>query len=177
MATLDKKIMDFTRAYRRWILDVADELINSSTCGRQGNPSVADSPFAVLFLLLSYFEMIAKLKAGYVELKESGTYFKKGLHDVLPETVAYSADDMNRLYQKVRCGFYHAGLLLDNDVVVTGETPLPIVIEGQRIKFNPSRLVCCVKKHFDQCEAHLSNPQNGQLRINFESWFDANFAR
>ena len=48
-----------------WQLDIADAYINGRVLnGKQRGP-ICDSGFAVLQIVLSYFEMMAKMKAGF----------------------------------------------------------------------------------------------------------------
>jgi len=174
--TTDEKIAAFARAYRVNVLDVADMLMNSSKSGKLGNPLFDDVPFAVLFLLFSYFEMIAKLEAGYTGRAEPEKYFGDGLRSVLPELASLGATDREslkkRLYKHARCGYYHLGMVLDNKIVVNGEPADIVTLDGQKIRINPHRLVCRIKEHFAQVENKLSSPAE---RAKFEQWFDANF--
>jgi hypothetical protein len=47
-----------------------------------GNPH---AEYAVLDILMSYFEMIAKYREGYLRTNKSRIYFKKGVRFVYPE--------------------------------------------------------------------------------------------
>jgi len=70
--SLDTKITLFEDRVLGWKLDIADQIIN----GGQEKSSIRHSGFAVLDIVFSYFEMIAKYEDGFTGRK-SEEYFKK----------------------------------------------------------------------------------------------------
>ncbi len=66
--TDEQKIELFADSVRGWQLDVAERLIASDP----------HSGLAVLSIVLSYFEMMAKYRDGYAAKGKSKEYFSKG---------------------------------------------------------------------------------------------------
>ncbi len=73
----EEKVQIFADCVRGWQLDIAE--VTAKASGHSG--------FAVLGILVSYFEMIAKNRDGYVRQGKSEYYFKEGLTWVFPETL------------------------------------------------------------------------------------------
>src|SRR5437867_2783711 len=102
--SLDQKIEVFVERVRGWQLQPALEMADK----------IGHSGFAVLHIVMSYFEAIAKFRDGYCSMYESSDYFKKGFIWCFPEINELPIDQrdelLEMLYEKVRCGLYHTGI-------------------------------------------------------------------
>jgi hypothetical protein len=77
--TLDLKIDIFKERIEGWKLDIADQLINGIK-DEKGNTITEGNPhsgYAVLDIILSYFEMIAKYQAGYTDWKSQDSFSRR----------------------------------------------------------------------------------------------------
>lgn len=177
--TLDDKIEVFIEAYKGWKINPAKEMIEKGS---------ADWDFAILDVVMSYFEMIAKHRDGNTTIADSAKYFKMGLEQVFPELREWKSDHRNTLldwfYVKVRCGLYHAAGP-GSDIGVGRELEVSFKLfaldlkadDGKierryRILINPVKLVAAVEKDFDEYAAELRDRSNTPLRTNFEKKFD-----
>lgn len=176
--TIQDKINIFLDRTYGWQLDIADQCINGRKGpGESAIPPINHAGFAVLHIVLSFFEMIAKYHDGFVTNGKSEHYFKLGVYYVFPQLRTESSKIvdslLNALYFGARCGLYHGGMT-DHRIVITGETGFPMVFDHRysRLKINPHLLVPALKAHLAEFGALLQNPDNIQLRRNFEKRFD-----
>jgi len=132
--SLEDKITIFLERTSGWQLDIADHCINGkrNSKGELLADPIEQSGFAVLHIVLSYFEMVAKYQEGFMTNGKSEHFFKKGVYSVFPhlKTVSSSMVDnlLNILYFGARCGLYHGGMT-DHRIVITSETPYPLILE------------------------------------------------
>lgn len=179
--SLDDKITLFVEMVDGWQLDIADKCINGQK-DEQGNEIVAPikhSGFAVLYIVSSYFEMIAKFQDGFADKGCSKYYFKKGVLSVLDSLRNHSHQDeidqvLDLLYDGVRCGLYHAAFTGQN-VILTGDTPYAIGFASDspsKLIINPHLLIPKLREHLARYEVQLRESQNAQLRKKFEDRFD-----
>ena len=175
----EDKITIFLDRTSGWQLDIADYCINGKR-NAKGELLVApieQSGFAVLHIVLSYFEMVAKYQKGFMTSGKSEYYFRQGVYSVFPhlKTVSSSMVDslLNILYFGARCGLYHGGMT-DHRIVVTGETAYPMTfdISKPQLKINPHLMVPALKMHLWEYGRQLRDPDNKVLRQNFEKRFD-----
>jgi hypothetical protein len=170
---LDDKIDVFIARVEGWQLGVANIMVEKKIPHRK---------FAILMIIISYFEMIAKYRDGYVEeLKgrrkgegKSAYFFKEGLKDVFPD-MSLPEDELvtAAIYENVRNGLYHAGGTRSN-VLLSDDTPNTIGYNMiiRAIAINPDLLVRELQSHFDRFSRKLRDPANATLRANFEARFD-----
>ena len=166
--TLDDKIEIFIARVEGWLLRPAIELIKKG---------IGYRAFALLAIVTSYFEMIAKYSEGHVGERQSGLYFRKGLQMVFPN-MSLPDDEklLDGLYTRVRNGLYHVGmtkprvLLVDSDAV-----PGSIGYQAATdlIAIAPDTLVDDIRIHFESFAAKLRDTRNAELRANVEARFDA----
>jgi hypothetical protein len=92
----------FEDAVLGWQLDVAQALAASP-----GGPN-RHTGFAILSIVASYFEMIAKHRAGFPRDKEgaSAQYFCKGVQSVFDAFAGQTDVHLKPLYEHMRCGLY-----------------------------------------------------------------------
>jgi len=160
--SLDDKVAIFADRVRGWQLDIADRL----------QRDVQHSGFAVLSVVVSYFEMIAKYRDGFVGAGKSEHYFSEGLEWVAP-AIRPHGEVRKRLYEAVRCGMYHSGTTL-HGVILTddADAALQSSQDGQTIVINPHRLVPALQDHFSRYVVTLQNASNEAERLNFQKRFD-----
>jgi len=138
---------------------------------------IEHSGFAVLHIVMSFFESIAKYREGYDKKGESNEFFRKGFELVFSELPRVLPEPTIRefyldfLYKKVRCGLYHSsitgtGILIDNDI----EPVFHISPAG--ILLNPKKLVEAMMVYLDKYRDELKDPSNTKLREKFERRFD-----
>jgi hypothetical protein len=177
--TLDNKITLFLDRTDGWQLDIAEQCINGKrgphgeiTCER-----IPHSGFAVLHIVLSYFEMIAKYEDGFADIGQSERYFKRGIYSVFPELKDISpeiADPLvGALYHRVRCGLYHSGTT-DPQVGLTSGIGSAMIFDPKRSKviINPHCLIPALRAHLKHYGERLRDVGNSQLRENFEKQYD-----
>lgn len=176
--SLDDKIDIFVDRVYGWQLDIADQCINSITRpdGNITNP-IPGAGFAALHIVLSYFEMVGKFRDGYVKKGKSEYYFREGMFAVFPMLRTFPPTFVDKLleilYSGGRCGLYHGGMT-DPHVIITGEISNPLSLDEQNdiLIINPHKLIPAMKDHLAAYAAELRDPNNGQLRRNFELRFD-----
>jgi hypothetical protein len=168
--TLDDKIDIFYERVTGWQLDIADKVINGYK-DEKGNviAGIVGSGFAVLNILLSYFEMVAKYKAGYCGAGKAGEYFGEGFKMVFPEFEKLTWLP-EKLYSNARCGLYHHGMT-EGGIILKGEGLPPITpLDDEMLIVNPHTLVLRLKEHFETYIKELRNDNN--FKSNFEKRFD-----
>ena len=155
--SLDDKIEIFLDRTIGWQLGIADKIINGER-DDQGNivsRGIPHSGFAVLHIVLSYFEMIAKYQDGFAQDGKSAQYFKKGVSSVFPQIQNYPQDIVNGLldilYRGARCGLYHSGMT-DPKVMLTGDIDVAMLFDpqNQRLIINPHLLVPVLLTHLEE---------------------------
>ena len=164
--TLDDKISIFLDRTDGWQLSIA----------AQCEP-IGHSAFAVLHIVLSYFETVAKYQDGFTRHGQSAHYFKRGVEEVFPtiaQIPAYVRDAiLSDLYSGARCGLYHAGMtaahisvgLLDGGDILYDPNNRTITID-------PYQLTKTLRAHLVAFGARLRDPANAELRTKFQQRFD-----
>lgn len=83
--TIEQKITIFFERADGWQLEIAD-LLTKGVYDKKGKRiETSESAYAVLHIVFSFFEMIAKYEEGYIGDK-SKSYFKKGMISIFPES-------------------------------------------------------------------------------------------
>lgn len=170
--TLDHKIQIFYERVTGWQLNIADMVINGIMYDfnqSRVTVQIKDSGFAILNILLSYFEMVAKYKAGYCGKGQSGPYFKEGFKMVFPEFEKFSWLPA-KMYSNVRCGLYHHGMTEEGIGLMDGDFPPITILKDKRLIINPHALVLRLKEHFQIYMKQLESDKD--FRLNFEKRFD-----
>jgi hypothetical protein len=162
--TLEDKIEVFSARIEGWQIGIAKEIV------KKGIPNRG---FALLHIVFSYFEMIGKYRFGYLGDDKSRYYFRKGLVATLYTLTPEQEKFMNTLYASVRSGLYHLGMTKTN-VVLIDNIPGSIGFNSKNnnIAIWPDRLVDDLDIRFHDYIAELQNPDNIELRTNFEKRFD-----
>jgi hypothetical protein len=185
-ASLEKKIEIFHAKVWGWTIHIAELVANggkshAKTGDAAAAPDVTAVPasgFAVLQILLSYFEMIGIYVEGVENPKNrSRELFKKGFANVFPQISSMPADIaetfLNTLYETARCGLYHK-LGTGVGFAITGEMDPVIAVsaDGKEIILNPHTLPSCLGVHLREYCDKLRDAANTQLREGFEKCFD-----
>lgn len=174
--SIDDKMTIFEDRVIGWKLNIADQVINGK---KRADDSIERSPiphsgYATLDIVFSYFEMIAKYKAGFVKNGQSKEFFKQGVFLVFPELRNLQLSNiLNAMYEGIRCGLYHSGIT-NESVILTSEFQIALGIDIQNSGFiiNPHILVKALIQHFVGYMKDLRNPNNHIMRQNFEARFD-----
>ena len=167
--SLDQKIEVFPDRVKGWQVDIAQQCADN----------IPHSGFAVLDIVFSYFEMIAKFQDGFTKDKgrESEEYFSKGFDNVFPNLSNPSPEIRKRLlkklYKNVRCGLYHTGITGPN-IALSGDfnSSIEFTSPPDTVRINPHKLVPDLEQHFQSYIRQLRDHKNEDLRKNFEARFD-----
>lgn len=162
--TLDDKIEVFIAGIEGWQLGVAREMVNKK---------IAHRGLALLHIIFSYFEMLAKYQDGFVKEGKSEYYFRKGVKATFPEIELKDEEFLQNLYKSVRNGLFHAGMPRSN-VVLTSDSPgsLGHKMETNFLVVNPDMLVTDLQIRFSEYASQLRDKTNVELRKRFEARFD-----
>lgn len=178
--SLDDKITIFLASVYGWQLDIADKCINTQE-DQNGNivsRPIKHSGFAVLHIVLSYFEMIAKFQDGFAAMGRSKHFFKQGVLSVFPTLRNHPIDIVDRLinllYEGGRCGLYHSGAT-NPHIILTKDIDAPLAFADSpepKLVINPHLLVPALKMHLAEYGKQLRDSTKKLLRGNFERRFD-----
>lgn len=164
--TLDDKIEVFRDRVEEWQLNIAEK------CWQ-----IPHSGFAVLHIVVSYFESMAKYIEGYTGTGRSKEYFKKGFYAVFPDLLLHTSNVrdtvLENFYDKVRCALYHGGMTLSG-IFITGKQNDPVMFDtqGSNIFINPGELLEVMRRHFRGYCLELKKNENTELREKFKARFD-----
>jgi hypothetical protein len=161
------KVTLFCDRFRGWKLQIALKVLDGYE-DEDGKkiPGIADSGYAALDIVFSYFEAIGKHVHGYCDTdtknpRASGKYFKLGVRSVLPSLDAHPDQSdvdvlLDMLWTGVRCGLYHAGQTKGN-IGITVEIPEPIRIatKDKVLFLNPKQMIAATMAHLDAYESAL----------------------
>jgi hypothetical protein len=193
MWSIELKIDIFHAQVDGWYLEIADRIINgwkspsgedyikgvcSPNTQHAGKPTniIADSAFAALQIMMNYFETIRFYKSPTTEEKSTKARFIAGVEDVFPREKTSPA---NVLYRDMRSGLYHA--------IPTNRTGARITLshkDGDNItvftydettnswEIDPHNFVRALRQHLNQFVVQLKDPNQVDLRINFEKAFN-----
>ena len=176
--SFEDKVEIFCERIYGWQLNIADVCSNGGDVGTDNNyPPVLHSGFAVLSIVLSYFETIAKYEAGFIKNGRSKHFFRKDVYAVFPNLHGEEEEPVDglleKLYQGARCGLYHAsktapGIALGQ----VGQASMAFSPKGQELIINPHLLPKALKEHLAKYRRRLLNQRNMDLRSKFERRFD-----
>jgi hypothetical protein len=175
--TFENKVEIFYERFFGWQLNIANTMANSATDAKTGEQfkSIPHSDFATLSVCMSYFEMIGKYEAGYIEERDSLDNFKKGLISVFPEIASWEhikqREFIREFYSRVRCGLYHVAMTGSN-VGVTSDDYCIYMDKHGTIAINPHKLPVRLLQHLQQYRDKLLDISKTNLRNNFERRFN-----
>jgi hypothetical protein len=135
---------------------------------------ITNCEVALLSIIVSYFEMIAKYEDGFIGNGRSGFYFKKGLLSVFPTIETESVTLLSSLFVNLRCGLYHSAL--PSARVILENNPAGSIGFNEThdlLKVNVEILLNDIALHFEAFSAKIRNPENHNLRKNVIKRIDA----
>lgn len=150
-----------------WILQHAHTLVDAK------NPARKHAGYAILMLIVSYFEGIEPFIAGSKAGKPHEV-FRSGLRQVFPELSATPDLAIDSIYGELRCGLYHEGAT--GPRIQIARTPKPIIVKTDpagnltAAVFNPWRVLKRVDSHFHAYIKDLRNPAQQALRGHFTKY-------
>jgi hypothetical protein len=150
--------------------------------------SLAERPhseYAVLALLIGYFEPHASYLLGQDSRNKSKKCFREGFLDVFPGAESHTAgmsmppnfreNLADALYEEARCGVSHEGLIRRR-ILLSYRTTEAIGVSVKKstgnidaICINPRRVLDDITAHLDRYVSALRDPKNVDLRQKFET--------
>lgn len=182
---LELKIEVFAASIDGWHLQVADRCINgwqvngqeciNSIIDYQNEPAnyVPHSGWAVLQIVLGYFETIAFFQCGgVIGIDKHYELFKRGVDSVFPEFIEFTPSLANMLYSDLRGGLYHSGVASGN-VILSGVNSAAVAYDpNDRLwKINPHSFVPKLRVHLRLYVETLLNDTNHEERKKFRNAF------
>lgn len=152
----DEKVRLFQEQVQGWTIDVARDIKQKQ---------IPHADFAILSILLSYFENIAKFIEGYDGKFESRSHFIAGVKYVYPKK--FQKKTIELLYDQARNGMYHVGLT-GTKVQLDCSIQSGFIHRQKTFIVCPEKLIEEIQRHFDHYCTNLKNPHNRTLRKNFE---------
>ena len=153
--SFEERVEIFRDQVEGWQLDVARHLLKTH----------ADSGYAALSALVSYFEMIEQHLTGSTSERGSKMYFRNGFRKVYPASTMTDAE-LDKVYGHVRNGMYHDGFT-KVDTLLGEKFPEAVEIDGDCVKVNPHRLEADIRAHFKAYVSALKDPTNAETRTKF----------
>jgi len=154
---IDHKIIIYERQVKGWFLDRATRLVNGEYNG-----------FIVLMICMSYLEGVEQYRQGSSSNGDSNNTFRRALHRIYPNQ--YDDNDLRTLYRESRVGLFHDGMVR-GQVIINNSFPASIAFENNNIKISPKKLLDDIKRDFKEYIKDLKNPNNNDLRNNFDTMF------
>jgi hypothetical protein len=185
-ASLEKKIEIFHAKVWGWTIHIAELVANGGKSHGKVTEAAAaadvtrvpESGFAVMQILLSYFETIGIYVEGETNPRgRSAELFEHGVLEVFPQLNSYPYSPtkafLKTLYRGGRCGLYHRtatgkGVALAD----LGNKVIEVWANGEQIVLNPHKLPAHLNQHLHSYCDRLKDAGNEQLRKNFEKCFD-----
>lgn len=165
--SFEEKLRAFEDVVRADIFEAADCLLESAANGFY---------LAALRVSSVYLEAVAKYWDGVDRRGGSKKYFVRGCRIVLEHAkrvvVEPTDEQLEDLYELVRCGLYH-GALPSLSVAISMHSDLAFGGDGQgRLAIGPKPLLDLMHRQFDSYVEALRDRTNEELRANFERRFD-----
>lgn len=177
---IEDKIDYFYAAIGEWHLEIANRCINGwknrdgtdciRTFDRQNNPAnyIPDSGWAVLQIVLNYFEIIAFFKS---DLKKDTPRlrFMWGVFDVFPEHVGKVPNVAAHLYEDLRTGLYHGTTNRGKTFLIHTKDSPDLIGDPSSgwLIIDPHRFVDRLQNHLIAYCAELRDGSNAVLRGRF----------
>ncbi len=164
---IEHKITIFEDRVQNWQINAAIAM---------GDRDIPHRGPAVLQILMSYFEMIGKYRAGYCGTDKSKQYFLEGFVNVFPEAEQWPRDRFvsltSGLYYRVRCGLYHTAVMgVDTGIVDLLKEPVFLARDGT-VLISPPMLGGRISHHFAKYIESLRDQEQADLRRSFEARYD-----
>jgi hypothetical protein len=175
LTKLDDRIRVYEDQIRGWFLEPAKALL-----------PVPNSAFAVLHILMGYFEHHAIYRYGKSSHGQSGQFFSRGFTSVFPKAdksepavpnpQAVSEWLADAMYSDARCGLFH-GWMARKRIAVT-DAPELIRAYGRpghitRVVINVGKFLDRIEIHFAEYVRELKDPTNTALRTRFNKGWES----
>lgn len=152
----EEKVKLFQEQIQGWVIDVARDIKQKQ---------IAHADFAILSMLLSYFENISKFIEGYDGKYNSKEHFINGIKQVYPGKLQKKTIAL--FYDQARNGMYHVGLT-GSKVELNCSIDCGLVYKKNRFIICPEKLINEIQGHFDKYLQELNDSRKRSLRRNFE---------
>jgi hypothetical protein len=143
------------------------EMMATEFSNKNSNSPLLESGFAILSVIVSYFEMIAQFINGEDSENKSKLFFVQGFQAVYPRTPLSEPVIKDKIYKQVRCGMYHGGMTKAG-VHISRHFSEGFTVQGREIYINPAKVVEEIKQHFTGYMASLRNNCKPLERQNFD---------
>jgi hypothetical protein len=179
LTKVDDRIRVYEDQIRGWFLEPAKALL-----------PVPNSAFALLHILMGYFEHHAIYLKGASSADQSPAFFRAGFLSVFPraqseppgvDPKAVSKWLADVMYSDARCGLFHEWMVRGR-IAVTDKLELirafgrPGHITG--VVINVDKFFAMIETHFTRYVDDLKNPNNAALRAAFNAgWETRNVAQ
>lgn len=177
--TISQKIEIFSERVLGWQIDVAEEMSRQFfevLAQNAATKPMRHCAFAIVSVIISYFETIAQYLQGASSHQQSADFFGYGFRDVYP-TSGLNESQIKKIYVDIRCGMYHSGLTRPG-VHISGEHyPTFQCEKNGQVLLNPFTLVQDIKQHFLAYVVRLRDGSDLALRQRFETVFDYGVSR
>ena len=164
--TFEEDVALFGRQINGWLFQHVRALSASSYA------SAEQAGFAVLMLIVSYFEAIEGYRRG--RTGKSVQFFIAGLQWVLPELKSVSDAALGELYNQLRCGLYHQAAPKGQVSIAHARKPVRIELSPSsklvHAVIDPWLLFAAIERHFVSYTTDLLNPSQATLRSAFEKF-------
>lgn len=105
------------------------------------------SGFAILSIIMSYFEMVEQFASGESSRNRSAESFSRGFRGVY-SCSTMSDEQIRSIYRWVRCGMYHGGMP-DNQIHLSRHFSSGFAFESGVLGINPGLAVREIREHFE----------------------------
>ena len=112
------------------------------------NHQFKESGYAILSIVLSYFEMIEQFMTGTTSKDRSPDYFLAGFRRVYPGT-SLTDKQIRKIYGHARCGMYHDGMT-KRQTCLSRWYPVGFNVVGGEVQINPGKVVEELRQHFTE---------------------------
>ncbi len=152
---------------RKRQLGIAEEMANEFR-NEDSTSTFKESGYAILSIVLAYFEMIEQFERGQSSHKKSLEFFRCGFKKVYPAT-NLTDGNIDQIYSWVRCGMYHTSLTKGASPL-SRHYPVGFDICCGEVQLNPGKAVQELLAHFEVWIGMLKNPTSVQKRSYFENF-------
>jgi len=151
----DEKVRLFQEQIQGWVIDVARDIKQKQ---------IAHADFAILSMLLSYFENISKFTEGYDGKYESKDHFVRGIRLVYPRKLQKNTIEL--FYDQARNGMYHVGIT-GPKVELECSISCGFIFKNNKFTICPEKLIEEIQEHFNKYCDELKDSRKRRLRKNF----------
>jgi hypothetical protein len=162
--TVDEMIDGLTFYVQKRQLGIATEMAKEFLNNDSTSP-YKESGYAILSVVMSYFEMIEQFEQGISSERNSKPFFLIGFGKVYRSTKLPNSE-IEKIYDWVRCGMYHNSLT-KNKSPLSRFYQVGFDVTSCGIEINPGKVVEELSDHFEKWIAKLKDPSNVSDRHRF----------